>query len=347
MNECNIVYSIIMPVYNSGQFLDIAVKSILNQDFNDFELILVDDGSSDGSSERCDFFAEQDERVVVIHQQNRGMGFARNKAIKTARGQYIGFCDHDDEFMQSCLSRCFEIISKEKVDVIKFGCKELYLKWDNIIRTRELTYRENKLFKDGEQADAFLYKFDCDYMAYIWDGFYKKELFCSGIFFNEDMRTGYEDEDVLVRIFEQMKSIFFMNEIYYIHNIRQELSSSKKHNNNQLNAMYTALNAEIKVSSNLGVPQLDPAFPEAFVGKNLETAFRCIVYDLKSKPRLKAKEIYDTPVIRNHLKKYQIRRVFEKKSTWGVLYTLFSMRMFGVIDLLARMFRIKYGLKKK
>ena len=69
----NIKVSVIMPVYNSGEYLKTAVESILNQSLKEIELILVDDGSTDGSSERCDEYAAKDSRVVVIHQKNQRM----------------------------------------------------------------------------------------------------------------------------------------------------------------------------------------------------------------------------------------------------------------------------------
>lgn len=74
-----------MPVYNSGKYLNTAVDSILNQSFKDIELILVDDGSTDGSSEHCDEYAWKDSRVKVIHQKNGGICNARNAALKIAK----------------------------------------------------------------------------------------------------------------------------------------------------------------------------------------------------------------------------------------------------------------------
>lgn len=91
--------SVIMPVYNSGKYLDIAVKSILSQSLREIELILVDDGSTDGSSEQCDRYALLDNRVVVLHQKNGGICNARNNALKRAKGEYIAFSDHDDAYL--------------------------------------------------------------------------------------------------------------------------------------------------------------------------------------------------------------------------------------------------------
>ena len=88
--------TVITPVYNSKNFLIQSLHSILSQTFTDFELIIIDDGSTDGSSELCDQIASQDQRIRVVHQENHGQAFARNKALDIAVGDYIAFVDGDD-----------------------------------------------------------------------------------------------------------------------------------------------------------------------------------------------------------------------------------------------------------
>ena len=102
-----------MPVYNSKKFLEKAICSVLNQSLKEIELILVDDGSSDGSSEICDEFAQKDNRVIVIHQKNKGICGARNIGLKNAQGDYIMFIDNDDE-----------IKFQEDLDYVKINKKE-------------------------------------------------------------------------------------------------------------------------------------------------------------------------------------------------------------------------------
>ena len=88
--------SVIVPVYNMEKYLEKCVRSILDQDYKDIELILVDDGSKDSSPAMCDEFAKQDERIKVIHKPNGGQGSARNMGLDIAKGDYISFIDSDD-----------------------------------------------------------------------------------------------------------------------------------------------------------------------------------------------------------------------------------------------------------
>ena len=88
--------SIIVPVYNAEKYLKRCVDSILSQDYRDFELLLMDDGSSDGSAEICDGYERADSRVHVVHKENTGVSDTRNQALDMARGTFIQFLDSDD-----------------------------------------------------------------------------------------------------------------------------------------------------------------------------------------------------------------------------------------------------------
>ena len=113
------IFSIIVPVYNTEEFLCKAVNSVLAQDFDAFELILVDDGSQDTSPSICDEYATSDSRVTVIHQENHGLSAARNAGLQIAVGEYIVFLDSDDFFTEdSHLGSIIEIVSEFVPDMI-------------------------------------------------------------------------------------------------------------------------------------------------------------------------------------------------------------------------------------
>ncbi len=96
--------SVIVPVYNVEKYLDKCLKSILLQDFSDFELILVDDGSTDNSGKICDDFALKDSRIKVVHKENAGPSVARNVGTSVSKGEYITFIDSDDYVDRDYLS---------------------------------------------------------------------------------------------------------------------------------------------------------------------------------------------------------------------------------------------------
>jgi len=133
--------SIIVPVYNTPeQYLRKCIESILNQTQSNIELILVDDGSMDDSGKVCDEYAERDNRVQVIHQQNRGVSVARNSGIAAAAGKWLMFVDADDWIDVDTCEKAIEVAERLDVDALRFavysendgGMKELHYPIENL-----------------------------------------------------------------------------------------------------------------------------------------------------------------------------------------------------------------------
>ena len=119
--------SVIVPVYKVEQFLHRCVDSILRQSFYDFELILVDDGSPDGCGTICDEYAEADNRIHVIHQENGGLSAARNTGIRHATGDYVMFLDSDDWWKdESVLAAVAGNLDRTDADVLSFNYRKSY-----------------------------------------------------------------------------------------------------------------------------------------------------------------------------------------------------------------------------
>lgn len=116
--------SIIVPVFNTEQYLPRCIDSILSQGFTDFELLLIDDGSTDGSGAICDAYAAKDSRVRVFHKENGGVSSARNLGIDNARGEWLYFVDSDDELLPNGLQTLADGISDD-VDVVMAGYEKL------------------------------------------------------------------------------------------------------------------------------------------------------------------------------------------------------------------------------
>lgn len=115
--------SVIVPVYKSEKYLDRCVQSILSQTYQDFELILVDDGSPDNSPLLCDKWAENDSRVYVIHKENGGASSARNAGLKIAKGNWIAFADSDDWLDRTALKTLYDLANQYNVPMAIGGMR--------------------------------------------------------------------------------------------------------------------------------------------------------------------------------------------------------------------------------
>lgn len=109
--------SIIIPIYNVEKYLNKCIDSILNQTYSDLEIILVDDGSTDKSSEICEYYKEIDNRIRVIHKKNGGLSEARNVGIDIAKGEYIAFLDSDDWADENLYKRLYQLSQKYSSDI--------------------------------------------------------------------------------------------------------------------------------------------------------------------------------------------------------------------------------------
>ena len=120
-------FSIVIPVYKVEAYLDECVRSVVDQTFEDFQIILVDDGSPDRSGAMCDTWAEKDHRITVIHQENGGLSAARNTGIRHAQGEYVLFLDSDDWWAdETVLERLDVQLRQTPVDALSFNYRKSY-----------------------------------------------------------------------------------------------------------------------------------------------------------------------------------------------------------------------------
>ncbi len=141
-NTCPGQVSVIIPVYNVERFLSICIESVLRQTCPHLELILVDDGSPDRCPEICDSYARQDERVQVIHQENRGQSAARNRGIDVARGEYIYFLDSDDFIAEQTLETLIGRAQADEAEVVLFDT--LVVDESGALESSRRPFRSNK-----------------------------------------------------------------------------------------------------------------------------------------------------------------------------------------------------------
>lgn len=180
--------SIIIPVYNAAATLRAAVEAILQQGVRDFELLLVDDGSTDGTAAVCHELSAQDGRVRVISQKNAGICAARNRGMEAATGEYIAFCDDDDVFLPGALRLLLEAAQKTRADVVRADYELLREGADGAFAVQP--HPQGKiccLWKDGYAA--FL---ENSGPQFVWNALYRRQAL-KGLKFDERCRYGLED----------------------------------------------------------------------------------------------------------------------------------------------------------
>ena len=144
--------SIIVPVYKVEQYIHKCIDSILSQDFKDFELILVDDGSPDNCGKICDDYAKKDSRISVIHKENGGLSDARNFGIEAAKGEIIGFIDSDDTVDENMYKSMIDYMDENHLDVV---CADTYIVRNENKRFNP-RYKEDKIWSHDEAINEIL-----------------------------------------------------------------------------------------------------------------------------------------------------------------------------------------------
>lgn len=167
--------SILVPVYKVEQYLARCIDSVLAQDFTDWDLILVDDGSPDRCPEICDEYAQKDERIRVVHKENGGAHLARMTAISVARGKYFVFVDADDWLMPNALSVLFAKI-EEGYDIVK-GIN-LRIKHDGS-KIKEVPI--NNIVQISNKIEYLKAVIEYRIPPYLWGGIYKRSLFVTNL----------------------------------------------------------------------------------------------------------------------------------------------------------------------
>jgi glycosyltransferase involved in cell wall biosynthesis len=144
--------SVIIPVYNTRNELDNCLQSLISQTFPDWECILIDDGSTDGSSETCDHWANRDKRIKTIHKENGGVSSARNRGLDEARGVYITFIDSDDWIDVDYLMHLYDAVRNRHAELIVSGVVQHYYNGEK----RFFVASHNVFPLDSNHVDAFV-----------------------------------------------------------------------------------------------------------------------------------------------------------------------------------------------
>lgn len=199
--------SIIVPVYKVEKYLDRCMESIVNQDYENLEIILVDDGSPDHCPQMCDSWAEKDSRIRVIHKENGGLSSARNCGLNLATGDFLYFVDSDDYIDRSLCTKLMDLFAEHDADIIAFNSCHVGKDGTDLGATEDI--REEML----SQADALAALLQGKINSYQWNKMYRRQIF-DGIRFPEG--RVWEDVAVSYRLFLNAKQVYcYPEQLYY------------------------------------------------------------------------------------------------------------------------------------
>jgi glycosyltransferase involved in cell wall biosynthesis len=207
------IISVIVPVYNVEAYLPKCLNSILKQKFVDFELILVDDGSTDSSGKICDDFALLDQRIKVIRQKNGGLSNARNSGINIAIGKYFSFIDSDDWIDENMFFEMYNQAIQNEADIVIAGHYSVELDGTIVDNTK---LNKQRLLNRVEATSLILG--DEEIYSFAWDKLYKSDLFESIRY--PDGRV-FEDTATTYKLFNKAEIFVQMNQPFYYY-LRRE-----------------------------------------------------------------------------------------------------------------------------
>ena len=210
--------SIIVPVYNVKSYVEESIESILNQTYTDYELILIDDGSTDGSGAICDYYSKKDDRIRVIHQCNKGLSGARNAGIDICRGDFIAFLDSDDALCLEMLKKMYNALIDSDADIVE--CGFAFFNCDhkmNPLLVRNM--RRTNFVAEGlyNKKEALNLQIQGKLATNAWNKMYKRDIW-NNLRFREG--RNYEDLDIILPLLNKAHKIYVLNDVLIMHRIR-------------------------------------------------------------------------------------------------------------------------------
>lgn len=210
--------SVIIGIYNVLTYIDRGIKQVLEQTYQDFEILLVDDGSTDGSLAQCHDWAKKDSRIRVLHQDNHGVGSARNLGMRHAKGEYLYFFDIDDMMDKHLLEYNVKQMELLNVDFILFGYKNIDTKYgsETTIRFPEALINSNQELRNV-YVDNFILKVN----GFAWNKFYRKSFLEKYNLHFEDQRI-QQDEVFNLMVYEHLEKAYISPDVFYTYYVYEK-----------------------------------------------------------------------------------------------------------------------------
>lgn len=207
--------SIIIPIYNVKQYIDRGLRSVFSQTYQNFEIILSDDGSTDGSYEECLRWANTDSRVRVVRHENGGAGVARNYGLELAMGEFVYFFDIDDEINKCLLQYCVHKMNEVECDFICFG-------YENVETTYTsktiVTFPETIIHSNDELKSLFVEQFVLKVNGFPWNKFFRKSFLDKYQLQFESQRI-QQDEVFNLKCYQHLERAYLSPEVMYTYYI--------------------------------------------------------------------------------------------------------------------------------
>ena len=199
--------SVIVPVYNTKPYLKECLNSLIRQTLKSIEIIVVDDGSTDGSADLIDTYARKHKNIIPVHKKNGGVGSAYATGLKLAHGKYVGFIDSDDWADKEMYFILFKIAREKKCDVVKSGSyytstkkKKKFIKPQNC----------NRIIKNRLEVPEFVLGHPCHWTAIYKNSFLKKNK----ITITENIKESAADIEFIYQVWFQMKSLYVVDKAF-------------------------------------------------------------------------------------------------------------------------------------
>ncbi|HCR40822.1 MAG TPA: capsular biosynthesis protein CpsJ [Lachnospiraceae bacterium] len=219
--ESTIQISIIVPIYNMEEYLSECIESILSQEYTDYELILVNDGSTDRSASLCENYARKDNRIIVIHQENKGLSEARNAGLERAKGNYISFIDSDDFIHCQMFKILYQNIIENNGDI---SVCNFHYTYPNKRYSKSTGSNKISILNNKEATLSIVQDSDLK-MIVAWGKLYRRELFLN---LRYPKGKYHEDEYITYQLFYQADTIVLSDaKLYYYRQRDNSITGSK------------------------------------------------------------------------------------------------------------------------
>ena len=218
--------TIVVPVYNVEKYIDRCLKSLLNQTYNNLEIILVDDGSKDNSGKICDQYVKKDKRIKVVHKKNGGLSDARNAGLEVTKGKYVSFVDSDDWISDDAIEVLYKYLISENADIV---CGDMQKTFSDEAKNQKTKDIEYKVFNNVDALENMLYLHGTTNSA--CGKLYKTELFKNVRF---PVGKLYEDLGTIYKVYSKSKKCVLIDHIVYYYFQNQSSIMHSKYSSRRL-----------------------------------------------------------------------------------------------------------------